>query len=563
MGILRRPGDLVLQYQRARRCLHVSRQRMKPELRSSIHMILQQASSVSNTNHGWILEPRDWKRPLRGDLIAGLSVAIVLIPQALAYAEIAGLPAYIGLYAAALPALAAAALASSRYLQTGPTAMTALLTFGAASRLAVPGTDEYVEVAIVLALIVGVVRLGLGLVRGGVVAHLMSSPALIGFAAAAAILILASQLPTALGVGGGDGSLLGDGWRALRAVGSWDWAAVLMAAGTVIVLLVGPAIHRRFPGVLLVMVAGILISEMAGYEGAVIGSVPVGLPALSLSFRFEHFWRLVVPGAVIALLGFAEVTAISRTFATQDRERWDPSREFISQGVANVVAAISGGFPVGGSFSRSSIARLAGAHTRWAGAITGLTVLAFLPFADVISSLPRAVLAAIVIVAVVRLVRLRTMTRLIGQTWGQAFVAWATFVATLALSPRIELGVIVGVALAAAVHLRRETLIRVSTEKEDGVLILRPSGVLFYGSAARLDETFATELAAHPEIESVVVDLEGLGRIDYTGALALKEFLDDAAAAGLETAVRDIPKHAEGTLNRSWGDDHTHLRWEG
>jgi SulP family sulfate permease len=205
---------------------------------------------------------------------------------------------------------------------------------------------------------------------------------------------------------------------------------------------------------------------------------------------------------------------------------------------------------------------LAGARTKWAGAITGLAVLAFLPFADVISPLPRAVLAAIVIVAVIRLVRLKTMVRLIGQTWGQAFVAWVTFAATLALSPRIELGVIVGVAVAAAVHLRRETLLRVSIEKEDGVLVLRPSGVLFYGSTARLDETFSTELASHPEIESVVVDLEALGRIDYTGALALKEFLDEAAAAGLDVAVRGIPQHAEGTLNRSWGDDLTHLRWE-
>jgi len=508
------------------------------------------------------LDRRDWKLPHRGDLIAGLSVAIVLIPQSLAYAEIAGLPAYIGLYAAALPPLVAATLASSRYLQTGPTAMTALLTFGAVSQLATPGTDEYVQLAIVLALIVGAVRLALGLVRGGIVAYLMSSPALIGFTAAAAILILASQVPTALGVDGGDASLLGDAWRALGDVDSWSWPAVFIAAGTVIVLLVAPRINARVPGVLLVMVVGILISETVGYDGAVVGSVPAGLPPLSLSFEFGHFWQLVIPGGVIALLGFAEVAAISRTFATQDRERWDPNREFASQGVANLVAAVSGGFPVGGSFSRSSIARLAGARTKWAGAITGLAVLAFLPFADVISPLPRAVLAAIVIVAVIRLVRLKTMVRLVGQTWGQAFVAWVTFGATLALSPRIELGVIVGVAVAAAVHLRRETLLRVSIEKEDGVLVLRPSGVLFYGSTARLDETFSTQLAAHPEIESVVVDLEGLGRIDYTGALALKEFLDEAAAAGLEVAVRDIPQHAEGTLNRSWGDDLTHLRWE-
>ena len=453
------------------------------------------------------MQSQGWKGPHRGDLIAGLSVAIILIPQALAYAEIAGLPAYIGLYAAALPPLAAAALASSRYLQTGPTAMTALLTFGAVSQLATPGSDEYVQVAIVLALIVGIVRLGLDLLRGGLVAYLMSSPALIGFTAAAAILILASQLPTVLGISAGNGSLLGEGWRALGDAGSWSWPAILIAATTVIVLVVGRRIHRRFPGVLLVMVAGILISETVGYGGAVVGSVPAGLPPLSLSFRFEHFWQLVVPGAVIALLGFAEVAAISRTFATQDRERWDPNREFMSQGLANVVAAISGGFPVGGSFSRSSIARLSGARTKWSGAITGIAVLAFLPFADVISSLPRAVLAAIVIVAVARLVRLTTMVRLVGKTWGQAFVAWVTFAATLALSPRIELGVIVGVAVAAAVHFRRETLLRVTVRKENGVLVLQPSGVLFYGSTARLDETFSKQLASHPDIESVVVDL--------------------------------------------------------
>jgi SulP family sulfate permease len=347
------------------------------------------------------------------------------------------------------------------------------------------------------------------------------------------------------------------------AVDSWRWPAVLISLFTIAVLLVGRRLHQLFPGVLVVVVVGAVLSEVLGYDGAVVGEVPSGLPPLSLSFRFTDFWRLVVPGAVIALLGFAEVAAISRTFATQDRERWDPSREFVSQGIANAVAAVSGGFPVGGSFSRSSVARVAGGRTRWAGAVTGAAVLAFLPFAGVISGLPRAVLAAIVIVAVIRLVRLMTMVRLITKTWGQAFVAWVTFAATLALSPRIELGVIVGVAAAAAVHLRRETLIRVTARQEDGVLVLQPSGVLFYGSTARLDETFSTELAAHPEIRSVVVDLNRLGRIDYTGALALKEFLDDAAAAGLEVAVRDIPPHAEGTLNRSWGDDLTHLHWEG
>lgn len=503
------------------------------------------------------------ERPGRGDLIAGISVAIVLIPQSLAYAEIAGLPAFIGLYAAALPPLAAAILASSRYLQTGPTAMTALLTFGAISQVASPGSDEYIQAAVVLALIVGVARILLGLARGGIVAYLMSSPVLIGFTTAAAILILASQIPTLLGLDGDDGTLIGNALRALGEPGSWSWPGLIFGAVAAAILFAGRRIHPLFPGVLIAVVLGIVFSEVTSYDVLVVGDVPSGLPDLQFTFGLDGFWELVVPGAVIALVGFAEVAAISRTFATQDRERWDPNREFISQGIANLAAAISSGFPVGGSFSRSSVARISGAQTRWAGAITGIVVLAFLPFAGVISSLPRSVLAAIVVVAVLRLIRVPTMIALVSKTWGQAFVAWGTFVATLALAPRIDLGVIIGLVLAAAIHFRRETLIRVNAQQSDGTLTLRPSGVLFYGSAARLDEAFSTQLGDHPEIVDVVVDLGALGRIDYTGALALKEFLDEAAAAGLNVSVRDIPPHAEGTLNRSWGDDLTHLRWEG
>ncbi len=507
------------------------------------------------------MAPTERERPGRGDLIAGLSVAIVLIPQSLAYAEIAGLPAYIGLYAAALPPVAAALIASSRYLQTGPVAMTALLTFGALSEIADPGSADYIAQAVVLALIVGAVRIVLGLARGGIVAYLMSSPVLIGFTSAAAILILASQVPTAVGVTGGEGSLVSDALRALADTAAWNWPGLAIGALAAVILLVGRRVHPLFPGVLIAVVVGLVFSAMVTSDLLVIGEVPSGFPELHFTFPMGQFWELLVPGIVIALVGFAEAAAISRTFATQDRERWDPNREFVSQGLANVAAAVSGGFPVGGSFSRSSVARVSGAETRWAGAITGFAVLAFLPFAGVISSLPRSVLAAIVIVAVARLVRIPTMVSLIRKSWGQAFVAWGTFSATLLLAPRIDLGVIIGLLLAAAVHFRRETLIRVSAHQSGTDLILRPSGVLFYGSAARLDEAFSRHLGEHAETTGVIVDLEGLGRIDYTGALALKEFLDDAAAAGLTVAVRNIPKHAEGTLNRSWGDDLTHLRW--
>jgi len=502
-------------------------------------------------------------RPERGDLIAGISVAIILIPQSLAYAEIAGLPAYVGLYAAALPPIAGALLASSRYLQTGPTAMTALLTFGAISQVADPGSPEYIKQAVVLALIVGVARIAVGLAKGGIVAYLMSSPVLIGFTTAAAILIILSQIPTLLGLGGDDGTLIGNALRALGEVGSWSRPDVAVALIAGVILVVGRRLHPLFPGVLIAVILGIVVSELTTVDLQVVGDVPGGLPDLHFTFSLGGFWDLAVPGLVIAVVGFAEVAAISRTFATQDRERWDPNREFVSQGMANLVAGVSGGFPVGGSFSRSSIGKISGAQTRWAGAVTGLVTLAFLPFAGVISTLPRSVLAAIVVVAVVRLIRIPTMISLISKTWGQAFVAWVTFAATMALSPRIDLGVIVGLLAAAAVHFRRETLIRVSAEQVGSSLVLRPSGVLFYGSAARLDEAFSVQLSEHPETQRVVVDLEGLGRIDYTGALALKEFLDDVSGAGLEVAVRAIPAHAEGTLNRSWGDDLIRLRWEG
>lgn len=503
-----------------------------------------------------------FERPQRGDLIAGLSVAIILIPQALAYAEIAGLPAYIGLYAAALPPLAAAFFASSRYLQTGPVAMTALLTFGALTEIATPGTDNYIEQAIVLALVVGVARILLGLIRGGIVAYLMSSPVLIGFTSAAAILIIASQIPTALGVAGGSGKLLANAWDALTDPGSWSGPSLLIGGIAAAILLAGRRVHRRFPGVLIAVIVGVIFGELTGTDVAVVGTVPAGLPDFTFAFDLDNIWILLVPGVVIALVGFAEAAAISRTFATSDREHWDPNREFISQGVANLASAVSGGFPVGGSFSRSSVARISGAQTRWAGAITGIVVFAFLPFAGVISSLPRSVLAAIVIVAVIRLIRIPTMFRLVSRTWGQAFVAWVTFGSTLLLSPRIDLGVIIGLLAAAAVHFRRETLIRVSAEMEGNTLVLQPSGVLFYGSAPRLDEALSKYLSADPDLESVVVDLEGLGRIDYTGALALKEFIDSAQSAGLTVAVRDIPEHAAGTLERSWGDDLTVLLWE-
>jgi sulfate permease, SulP family len=229
-----------------------------------------------------------------------------------------------------------------------------------------------------------------------------------------------------------------------------------------------------------------------------------------------------------------------RTYAALDRTAWDANREFVGQGVANVAAAISGGFPVGGSFSRSALNRLAGARTRWSGAVTGLAVLAFLPLAGSLSSLPKAVLGAIVIGAIVSLVRPLPLLRLARLSRPQFLVAAATFALTLALSPHVEQAVLIGIVLAVAVHLWRELQLEVPNWTEGETLHLRPTGVLWFGTAARLEDTFLTLIGRHGDAKRLLVHLDGLGRIDMTGALALRGLLQEARVAGLIVDVVDV-----------------------
>ena len=496
------------------------------------------------------------RRPGAGDLVAGISVAFILIPQALAYAELAGLPAFVGLFAAALPPILAAPFASSRYLQTGPVAMTALLTFGALGTLGIePEGAEWVELAALLAVLVGAIRLLLGLLRAGVIAYLLSQPALLGFTSAAAILIVASQIPTALGVPAGDGGLLANAVTALASPGDWHGWAVGVSLATVVIVEGGRRIHPLFPGVLVAVVLGIAVGAWTGYDAQLVGMVPEGLPPFTVALPWGRVPELLVAAVVVALVGFAEPASIARTFAAADRERWDPDRELISQGVANLASGFSGGFPIGGSFSRTSVNKRAGGQTRWSGAVTGVAVMAFLPFAAILEPLPRAVLAAIVVNAVIRLVKVVDLARIFSYSRPQALVAWITFGATLLLSPRVDLGVLVGVAVALLVHLWRELRVGVTSDYDGGTLTLAPKGVLFFASAPGLEERLLATLAEHPETRRVVLDLSGLGRVDYTGALAIKAMMEDATGAGVEVEVTGVPPQSRGLLQRTIGVD--------
>jgi len=485
------------------------------------------------------------QKPSARDFVSGAGVALVLIPQAMAYAELAGLPARHGLFAAAVAPIAAAFFASSPFLQTGPVALTALLTMGALVPLAAPGSMEYVRLAALLALVVGIARVLVGALKTGWISYMMSRPMLDGFTSGAAILIISSQLPGVGGVEVSSGGVLQGAFWTLAHPGSWEPASLVLGAVTVAVIFGGRRIHPLVPGVLIATVVGLTFSVMTGYTGPTVGDIRVGFPPLSVDLPWMRLPVLVLPGFVIALVGFAEAASISRVYATKERMRWSPDREFISQGAANVAAGLFGGFPVGGSFSRSSLNYLSGARTKWSGAVTGLSVLIFLPFAQILSPTPRAVLSAIVIAAVAPLIRVRHFASLWRMSRPQAAVGWITFTFTLWLAPHIEQAVVIGILSAVTVHIWRELKPGVESWTDARGVHLKPHGVLWFGSAAYLEQRASECLAEAREADLLIVHLGGLGRIDLTGALALKEVVDEAKQGGCEVELVDVPEHAE------------------
>lgn len=478
-----------------------------------------------------------WVLPARGDVVAGVTVALVLIPQSLAYAELAGMPAVTGLYTSVAATLAAGLVGSSRYLQTGPVALTSLLTFGALTSIAQVGSDDYVGKAALLAIIVGVVRVMLGVFHWGFVAYLMSQPVIAGFTVAAALLIVASQVPGLVDLPSDAESPVLAAAEVLHEPRGWNEVAIAVGVATVVLILVGRRWSPRFPGALVAAVAALLLSVAGIVSVTEVGPLPGGFPRLRLDLPWADVPNLLIPGLVIALVGFAEAASISRRYASEDREAWDPDREFVGQGLANLAAGAFSGYPAGGSFSRSSLNRLSGARSRWSGVLTGLFVLGFMPAAGVLSRLPIAALAGLVIAAVLPLIQVGPFVESWRLSRPQFAVAALTFGSTLAFAPRVERGVLVGVVLSLGVHLWRELDITVETWTEARTLHVRPQGVLYFGSAPAVEAQVSALVAADSDIESVVLHLERLGRLDVTGALVLRSFVQDMHVSGVAVTL--------------------------
>jgi SulP family sulfate permease len=425
---------------------------------------------------------------------------------------------------------------------------TSLLTFGALSGLAAEGSVEYVKLAALLALVVGATRVLLGLAKLGLIAYLMSQPVLMGFTSAAAILIASSQLAKVFGVdaeasSAADG-IVGQAWWTLSHPDRWEGSAAVLSVATIVIVVGARRVHRLFPGVLLVVVAAVIWSEATDYGGPTLAELPGGFMSLSLDLPYGDLGSLIVPGVIIALVGFAESVSIGRTYAAADRIRWSANRELISQGVANLASGVSGAIPVGASFSRSAINRMSGARTRWSGAVTGAVVLLALPLSPALEALPLAVLGAIVLVGVAGLFQPLPLLRLWKLSRVQGAVGVGTFVATVISSPRVERGILAGIGFAIVAHLYREMRVDHFHERRGDRLVLIPRGVVWFATAPKLESLFIEALAAHPEIRELEIDLSQTGRIDFSGAQELAVLIDDAAGSGVTITVSNIPPHA-------------------
>jgi len=490
--------------------------------------------------------PLKFPRLTTTDVIAGASVAMVLIPQSLAYAELAQLPPYIGLFASSFPLLVFALLASSPYLQTGPVAVTSLLTIAALPEVE---PTQLPAIAALMAFMVGVLRGAFGILKLGQVVRLMSSPVVMGFTSGAAIVIMSSQLPKALGATPPDRGVLWEaGWSILHP-GDWLWSAVILAIVTIVLFIGGRKISPLFPGVLIAVIAGIVYSRIADYPGSKIDNIPEGLPPFSFNLPWEEIPTLLLGAVIIALVGFAEPASIARTFANETGERWDADQEMLASGVANFVAAFSGAYPVGGSFSRSSINRLAGAKTRLSGGVTGLIVLAFLPFASVLEPLPTAVLGAIVLGAASSLVK---PTRLLGlwkRSKTQALLAWSTAAATLAFTPRVERAVLFGIALTIALHFSRKFSMG-HTTADDGTVTVQPVGLLWMATDRDFEQGLRdAALAAGSSNSNLTVDLARAPFLNNAAIDAMSSVAEEMAQDGRHLDWCDPPDGSERMLN--------------
>jgi SulP family sulfate permease len=504
------------------------------------------------------------------DFTSGLTVAVVLVPQSMAYAMLAGLPPVVGLYASALAPAIAALWGSSPQLQTGPVAIVSLLVFTSLMPIAEPESPEFVKLAAVLAIIVGVFQLLLGVFRLGFIMNFVSHAVVIGFSNAAAIIIASTQIPHLIGIEITKHEFVFKNFIEIgKNLPEIHPYTALIGVASIVFILISRKIHPLFPGALIAVVVSTLTAYYMGLGDMgvkLVGHIPSGLPKPELpDVDLDIVDELMGKGIVIAIIGFMEAYAIAKTMAAQTKFKLDVDQELVGQGLANLVNGFFKGYPVSGSFSRSAVNFLAGAKTGLSSVFTSVFVIVTLFFlAPLLYNLPRAVLAAIVIVAVIGIVKPKAFIQLYKTNPQDGVVALVTFASSFIMKP--DYAIFIGIVLSLVLFLWRSMHPRLVLLTRDPktrtfvnselfglpgcpqILFIRPDASLYFANAEHIIEAIEMQVKKREEsLKFVIIDGESINHIDATAIDVLSEFIENLESRGirlyfvnLKTPVREI-----------------------
>jgi SulP family sulfate permease len=523
---------------------------------------------------------------LKVDILAGLTVALVLVPQSMAYAQLAGLPAYYGLYASFLPPMVAAIFGCSRQLATGPVAVVSLMTAAALEPIATVNPEGFLVYATLLAILVGLFQVSLGLLRLGVLVDFLSHPVVVGFTNAGAIIIATSQLNKLFGVDVEKAERHYETvYHTIRAAAEhMHWPTFMMSVFS-IALMVGLKRWRpALPGVLLAVVVTILISRYSGYAaagGAVVGDIPRGLPSIAFpQISLDAIFQLATSAVVIALIGFMEAISIAKAIAARTRQRLDVNQELVGQGLSNIVSGLFNGYAVSGSFSRSAVNMDAGARTGFSSVVTGgfvgITLLFLTPL---LFHLPQATLAAVIIMAVIGLVKIEPIKHAWKAEKHDGIVAVTTFVLTLIVAPHLDKGILVGVFLSMALFIYRtmrprfailsrfhdatfrDLEVHPELETCKNIVLIRFDMSLYYANAGYFENKMLAVFVDNQDAKFIILDAEGINTLDATGEMVLSQLCERFKVGGVTLLIARMKRqfmlnmHKTGAI-RIIGEDH-------
>lgn len=514
---------------------------------------------------------------LTSDLVAAIIVTIMLIPQSLAYALLAGLPPEVGLYASVLPLVAYAIFGTSTSLAVGPVAVVSLMTATAVGRLAAEGTADYASAAIVLAALSGLVLLAMGVFRLGFIANFLSHPVISGFITASGIIIALSQVGGLIGIKTEGHALPDLVMSIVENAGRINWYTVAVGAVALALLLwirldlknwlarfgvpqgIAKIIVRAGPVlvVFLTMAWSVLV-DLGGKGVALVGQVPQGLPMLSLpSFSMGTVEALLVPALIISIVGFVESISVAQTLAAKRRERIEPNQELIGLGTANLAAAVGGGYPVTGGFARSVVNFDAGAATPAAGAFTAIGIAAAtLLLTPFLAILPKATLAATIVLAVLTLVDFS----ILRKAWAYSKADFAAVAITLGgtLLLGVETGIALGVGASILLFLYRSSrphaaivgrvpgtehyrnVKRHKVETQPGVLSIRIDESLYFANARYLEDFVAEQAAMRPALTDVVLMCSAVNAIDMSALESLEAIQHRLSDMGVRLHLSEV-----------------------